>query len=272
MKRISIIVVIFHLAGCKNYLETFSQPDTDAARYVEASLALNDRDFDGALVWIGRMSSEYRATREVKYLEASVYSGKCGMEAMVFLQTVDGISGGATKFFAALMAAFKGGTLTQMGHCKTAETLLRSISASASGRTTSENIFLALVSLAKIGIILNEGADLNDDGLVNDGFSSPNHCTDGTIIDNTEVDEMITGLSNFVESLGGGTFGTNELGDITAICSALNTADPTLNFCGITDTANVTANHRRGIRTIFGESTAVGLGICTGDVTTCLCP
>ncbi len=272
---LAIYVLILLLTGCRNYLETFSEPDSDRAKFTEASLALNVRDFDSALVWIGRMTSDYRNTRQVKFLEASAHSGKCGMEAMSFLQTVDAASDGSANFFTVLMAAFPGGTLTQASECLVAENLLRSISTTATLRTANENIFLALVSLAKIGIILNDGADLNDNGLVDDGFSSPDHCNSTTVLEDGAVDELVTGLAIFIESIeaSGLTFGADELGSVNDICAALaGSPDPSYNFCGVTDTSDVTANHRKGMRTIFGASQGIGLGICTGDETACLCP
>ncbi|MDZ4662146.1 MAG: hypothetical protein SGJ18_11070 [Pseudomonadota bacterium] len=271
---VTIYVLVLTLTGCRNYLETFSQVDSDRARLVEANLALNARDFDLALTWIGRMGSEYRNTREVKYIEASAHSGKCGMEAMTFLQTVDAAAGSGFNLFTVLMAAFKGGTLTQMADCRTAENLLRSISSSAEERTDNENIFLALVSLAKIGIILNEGADLNDDGLVNDGFVSPDHCNATTVVDNSEANEIVTGLVNFMESIGvlGSTFGGDEVASVNVICNDPLIDGTTYDFCGVTSAASVTVDHRKAIRSIFGSSVGLGIGICTGDFSACACP
>lgn len=283
---LSALLSISSLSCSVNVLETFSNKNTDEAYFVDAKMLINDADYDGALAKIALMSTSYAAKREVIMLKANAYRGKCmGPTFLTFVQSLANM--GTNRLFPFLLSQFTGGTPTRIDSCLAAEDLVESIGAVAS-RTTDENLFLVLVSFAKIGNILSLYADQNQNGTPDtaaDNGTAYNPCLETPRATrptaavngdwfNNDLRQLGTGITlamaNISAVTGSIDLGSDALADISGACSSLPAS---YNFCSITDPAAFDANQLAGIKTLLKEDNSVGLGTnCTGDMSTCFCP
>lgn len=265
------LIAAFSLSCSVNILQSFGDETSDDALY-DAARILNDaRDYDGALTKLTLVSSSYATKEKVILLKAKAYAGKCGLD---FLQLVDNIDSIGTKnFFIFLMNEFRAGTVTKAGYCLQAEDLIESIGATPAARTDDQNVFIAMLSFAKIGNWLSYYADANDDLTVD----SIDFCA--TPVD-ADVREIGSAINIALQSLSaaGVNVGNAKTALITAACPALGAQD----FCSVPvyDPTAFNANQIKGIRSMVRSGPAtnsVGIYSCnTGaDLNGCgvaLCP
>lgn len=270
--RLFCVVLALSGTGCFNVLETFADKNTDDALYEAALKLINTGDYDGALVKIGLMSATYSAKRDVVTLRASAHAGNCGLQ---FLDLVDSLKNmGSTRLFPLLLSHFTGGTTARIDSCVQAEDLIESIG-TISERTNNENMFLVLISFAKIGAILSLYADADQDGTATAGYDS---CTVGSTRaagDLTDADarQIGTGLTLALQNISAVTssvdLGDQAMQDLTDACADL---PPSYNFCSLTNPDDFDpADTLKGVRTFVRENAVVGLGTCAGDITACAC-
>ena len=277
MKRILpstifIAVTLFSLLGCgQNILESFSKV-SDESLLVDARIHMDKYEWDLAIAKFTDMSAEFLATREIKFLHASAYAGKCGLDFMDFIEKLTSI--GTEKLYAFLMGSFLGVTSAiESDACIQAEVLIKSISSSASDRTVNENTFMAFIGFTKIGVILSRYADTDDDGSADAGFNS---CSTVSIPD-SDVKQIATGLAIALTSLAapGVSLGEGQVTDLNSICGELTGLGPTYDFCSDTETTSITGDKLKAARTIIGEGQVVGIGSCAASpdsVSNCTCP
>jgi hypothetical protein len=157
-----------------------------------------------------------------------------------------------------------------------AEDLIESIGP-VTVRTSNENMFLALISFAKIGAILSTYADADQDGAVTVGYDS---CTVGVVgaraagdLTDADARQLGTGLALAMANITA-VSSTVDLGNgsLLALTDACADLPPALNFCTLTDPADFNpADTLKGVRTFVRENSVVGLGSCVGDATACAC-
>ena len=269
--------------GCSvNVLETFADTTTNEALYADAMALVNSGNYTEALSKIASMTSSYAGTRSVRVLKASAYGGLCGFSFLGFVESLQDM--GTTRLLPFLVDQFKNATGTRIEACKNAEAEIEAIGTVAE-RTTDENIFMLLNSLAKVGNVLSYYTDANQDGTSDVGTNvctrtplgaRPGGAIAGDWYD-SDLRELGTGLTIAIENitaLGSSVnLGNSALTSVSSACTSLAGVGAGLNFCSITDPTAFTATHLRGILSLIKESSAVGLGTnCAGDVTTCNCP
>lgn len=267
------MTVVMTTACAKNLFIGFTDYSTDEAHYSQAMIYLNDRDWDNAISELQQTTSSFQSRRQTRYIFASAYAGKCGLDTIALIDAFDNM--GSTRLFPFLLGVYKAGGATELTACKNAETQLRNISDDPTLRNNGENLLMVLIEFAKMGTIFAKNpVDANDDGNM-DTFNGTDHCSTTNMIVDADVNELITGLSQVIASLpnAGTTFGEDELAFLTDACEVLEgLPDPTYNFCGVINTSDVVANQRKGVRMLFGSNEGVGLGNCSGDIETCACP
>ena len=263
--------------GCSsNILEPFGDTQSDEALLFNAKIKINAGDYDTALTYFPYMSDTFVTRRDVIAVKASAYAGKGGLN---FLNLVNGLTNiGTTRLFVFLMQQFASGTTAKRDYCATAETLMQSIASSYTARTSDENLFLALVDLAKMGLVFSRTGDTNNNGALDGGFDA---CSAVSIPD-ADVREVGTAINLMRTSLSGvsGTTIGSFASSINAICNNVPGAITAAgyNFCvdgsgnPIFTGSTFTANQLKGIRSLINENSAVGLGSCTGDIVACMCP
>lgn len=252
----------------KNVFLESAKTDTDAALLFEAKKQMNSSSWAAAITLIGKMSTDARASRETKTTLASAYAGKCGLNLIRLADQI--ANAGTTHVFSILLTAFRGATVTSIADCSQAETLLISISSTASGRTADENILLAFIDFAKIGSVLATYADTNVDGTADPGFDS---CNTAQLPD-AMLREVGTGLTLAVASLSasGGSIGAGLATSVNAACAQLAGVSPAYDFCTVTTTAGFSVNQVKAIGGLVKTTDNPGIGTCPGNLQSCVCP
>lgn len=286
LARVALVtaVALSNVTCSVNILENFADKNTNNAYIVDATKLINSGDYDAALEKLNLITGAAANDRKVKSLKASAYAGKCGL---VFLPFVEALAAmGTTRLFPFLNSAFRAGTTTtKIDSCTTAEGLIESIGTTAE-RTSDENMLLVLVAFAKMGNILSYYADEADglqDGTVGGAY---NVCTIGGArtlggnIPSVDIDELVwstvSAINNITAVTADVDLGDASLASISSACSSLPLA---YNFCSITSRSDITADFRKGMRSLLIENSAVGLGlsaggfgVCPGDLSSCVCP
>lgn len=276
--RLFVFLAFCNLGCSVNILSNFADKNSNEARLIEANEKIDNGDFEGALEELERITGAFSETADVRVAKASAYAGVCaGFNFFNFAKALKDI--GSARLFPFLLSTFRTGTAAKIDACVSAEAQLMAIG-SAGARTDDQNVFLTLVELTKIGTILSHYADSDNNGTANAGY---NPCTTGPTtraangpIADADAQRLGTALTIAMESLGAletsVDLGTDAMEDIDGVCRALQVAAPTYYFCDTT-TETFTANQIKGIRSLFNESTVVGLGTnCTGNVVACQCP
>lgn len=256
--RLVLVPFLAFLAACSgsNLFGSFDDSTTDEALLFEAKQQLDQEDFSGAITSVESMTSAGQATNEALVVKASAFGGRCGLNFLDFVTSISESS--SDPFFVILMKAMVSSTSSKGDDCIAAMDLINQISTSASSRETDQNLLMALLGLASIGSILNVSADTDDDDSVDSTF---NHCS--TISDD-DMKQLIVSMSetfNALEAIGSAsTLIGSELDDLGSACDSLAAVSSDLDFCGITDTDDVTANHILGMRGVVGSEESIGLG------------
>lgn len=238
--------------GCnRNFFSETAQRDTPEAILFEARKLLNLRQYGDAIAELETLGAADLARREVVAIRASAYAGRCGLE---FIELVDSLQnmGDGDSLFEMLLSGLK--SATSYDDCRTAEDLIESISTDAAERTTDENLLLTFVSFAKIGAVLAVAADDDDDGIANAAYSA---CT----LSDAEAGEIGTALSHAATSLAGVSGVVDSIaGEITTLCGALG------GTCSVTDPTAFSALQLSAIRSATHDDGGLGLGTQPGVV------
>lgn len=283
----SIFTFLFILAAAvpscsSNIFQSFADKNADEALFADAKKMINEGDYAGALTKIASIGGSLASDRKTRVLKASAYAGICGLRFLSFVEDLGNL--GSAKLFPFLAGSFVGGTPTRIDACASAETLIQQIG-TISERTSDENMFLVLISFAKIGNILSLYFDSDQNGTPDSGL---NPCTetpratrptapvagDWYTADLRQLGSGITlAIANITAVTSTVNLGNSSLSSINNACTTLQSVNPAYDFCAITDPAAFSANQLKGIKSMLKESTVVGLGTdCTGDVSTCFCP
>lgn len=263
-KTCFLLLTLFVCSSCKNVLEEVAKKDTKQAVYYEAKLALNNRDYTGAINLLQSLGPDFLAQRDVSLVYASAYSGRCGLE---FVNLVDSISNiGSSNLFLFLMQSFLGGTDQKITDCLASEAIMQSIG-DQTVRVADENLLLGFSSLTKVGTVLSRYADQDADGTADAAF---NHCST-TDFPDSAVREVGTGIANAIMSIS--AVATNISADALADIQSYCALDPSLNnLCTNTDPNAYSANEVRVLRQLLGSSD-MGIGACTNFMDmACFCP
>lgn len=260
------LILLFLLTACEpsNLFDDVANTDTDEAIFYEARRQMNQQNYNRAIVLFGDLSTDFRSQRTIVATEASAYSGRCGLNFINLVETLEGLTT-TTTIYGFLFNIFLNGTDDLISDCQQSETLLESIG-DYTQRTVDENILMGLSSLLKVGTILSRYADIDGNGVVDAGFD---HC-DLVDLPDAAVREIGTGTAHAIlsASAAGSDINQDVLTEITDLCAL----DPNLNtFCTNTDPSAYSATEVQILRTLVGSSD-FGIGACTGDLLTCLCP
>ncbi len=273
-----LIILCLGLVQCSgaNLFSEFGNKTTDEARLYSARQLINKTLYSEAITEFEAMSTKFRTQRTVIPLYASAYAGLCGLNFLDLLTGLEDL--GTERLFPLLMKAFTGGTTARISACTQAETILSTIGL-ASARTANENFLMTFIALAKLGAVFSLYGDTNSDDVVDPTF---NACNSGSLPEDDARQvgvSLVHTLSSLTAVSSASTVGSEALTDITTL---LDSVAEIYDFCtdspdGSGDCTNTTpasfdATQLRGIRTFIAEDAALGLGSCTGNFVTCLCP
>jgi hypothetical protein len=275
------IVSIFSLnTSCSNFFEPLSKKDSDAALKESATKKIDSGDYDGAITDILSMSSSYQAKTEIKEALAGAYAGKCGLDFISFVQGLG--SGASSAFFGTFMGAFKGITV-HPASCALAESVMMSIGTSST-RTGDQNLFMAILAMAKVGTYLRSLADTDSTGNLGDGaadttFSICSSSAPGSVpvtslapfyVSDANMAQIITGMSQMLDNIASvtavisGSTAVDALDQFKTTCNAIPGSP-----CSVFDPDAVTAPMIAAFRKLI-DTAAIGIGSCP-DATGALC-
>ncbi len=259
----------FLLIGCENIFAPMSSADTNEALLYSARMHTDRGEWTEALEDFDQMTADYLAQREVKVFHASVYAGRCGLDFIQLLTRLEQLS--TQKLFEFLFQSYPGGTAQKQADCVSAEALLKEIGGTAA-RNRDENFLMAMLSLVKIGVVLNKAADADLDGVVDATFDP---CASDALTDD-DAKEVGTGLVIFANSLSQTGQSSAVADAFQGVCDLFGTSesDPFIayKFCDKENVADITtAEQVLGIRTFVKDGAAIGLGaILTPACTTAI--
>lgn len=273
-----LLAAVIPLTGCSNIYAPLANRDTDEARFEEAMKLLNKAQYDAAVAQFESLSGDFMRRVDVRQYYAGALAGKCGYSMAGFVSFLSSADFSTSPFFKSLMNQFTGRPVAPE-HCTAAENVIKSIWAEQTP-TASQQFFMVILSMSKIGAYLRAKADVDGtddlgddapDGSFNVCNSSPANFTDD------EVKEVVTGFSlmlmnigGFLGSMSGGTADTID--DINTACGLLSP-----NPCATTEADAVDAGMIAMMRNILNTSAAnptlpLGIGACVDpDITQC-CP
>jgi hypothetical protein len=259
-KRIFILIMTLSVTtscGTENVLSEVSNKETDEAYYIDAKKDLDNLQWDSTVSIITtKMSSTYQARRDVKMLLASAYAGKCGL---IFIDLIQGMTNNsATEMFKYFMGIW-GGKTVYPDSCELAIGVLQGIGTAAQ-RTTNENLFLALLGVARMGTNLSSKLDAVDHNGALDGVATVCH-EDGT----GSVTKWVAPYTNFFPAPPAGKTGYMSSSDIKRVASGLGLILE--NLASLTDALG--AGTTIGAIGDLSQSCDDALSAVTGTSTTC---
>jgi hypothetical protein len=240
MKSLTKIIftsVLVIATGCSNIFKAASNQTTDEAKLEEIRKLTNSKNWDDALTQLQSLSTEEKAKTSTIEIWASVYAGRCGLDFAQYLSDLTDADLSTSTMFKYFMNAFTGVTV-HPSDCDLAQAKMEEISTVSANRTTSQNLFMAILGMVKIGVYLRSIADVNGTGnLGNDAADTPadggtyDSC-DTTKLTKVNVQKIMTGLGLVTSNatalgavLGSGSI-SDALDGINTVCNG---------SCGITD-------------------------------------
>jgi hypothetical protein len=261
------VAVVTLATACENAFDELSVKNTNDAYYYDALRLIDQRDYNSAITKLLALTDDFKAKREVTSTIASAYAGRCGLDMLSLVQSID--SNSSSRLFPILLLNFKAATTASVDDCMEAETWMRKLAPGDdfTKLTADENVFLALTSFAKIGAILGTYADNDDDGVADPAFDS---CNTSQLPD-SKAREVGVGVNLALSALAasGSDVVSGMLDSVTSTCSSLPAG---LNFCGTYDGTAFTTQEVQALGGLIRSQDAVGLGTCADTLPNCVCP
>lgn len=246
LKVFIFVFLAFNLfVGCQNnILKDMSNQTSNDAYVNDAIKALDSKDYDTAIsILTTKIASDYRTNNEIRRLTAEAYAGKCGLDTLSYFT---GLGNGVTALFKIFYQPLVGVPVTPL-YCNLATAKMLEIG-SVSTRTASDNTFLTVVNMARIGAVIQSALDTSPAG--GDGTMEATACG----MTNAQIDEVILGLGYVIENITYvsaslvGSSATSALNGLTGICQAAGAT------CTVTDPAMIDNNLRNTFRDLLNTS------------------
>lgn len=268
-----------------NVLTELSSMSSDEAFFIDAQKEIDASRWDNGISIIqNKISGSYRSRRNVVNTLASAYAGKCGVNFLNLVNGLKGATGSASQIFPYFLSVFAGVTVTPTA-CESAITLLQGLGPFAS-RTADENLFLAILGVARIATNLSLELDSVDKNGIIDASSNICHEWSGAnalypwpnpsaqytsypppakpahFLLDLEMKRIASGVGLIVENISvlGNIIGSSNsvvtaVNSVTATCATIGIA------CNVTDPAVIDNNMIYGFRGLL-DSGNMGFGTC----------
>lgn len=252
------------------YEDLASNKESDAALFEDAQKLIDDGDYTGAINKLLATTADFQASVRVKETLAGAYAARCGMEFLTFVGNLG--NGGADSLFKIAMNGFVGVSTDNYADCQAAEAVIEGMGA-ASVRSSSQNLFMLFLELAKLGNRVRSVADVDPvatgDGTVDATFD----CMDSVPL--ADAKEIIDSFSKVLENLtavgAAAVSGAESITEIATLCGA---ACVNLDYSGgdpDPEVADETDAPILLVRALL-NSQAVGVGSCNDpDPANCIC-
>lgn len=195
---------IFSVGCGGNFFQLTAKKDTSEAIYQDARDALNDLDYDTAISKIvelqGKDSTFYLRCEKVDGIKicpredlAGAYASKCGLNFVTFVSSLTSSTGSPFLFF---MQKFKSVSVVPAS-CYEAQKVIETFGATPGARTSEQNLFMAVLGMAKMGTYLRDAADVNQDGDADGTYSSCNSSS----ISADYLRQVISGMGLVIDNI-----------------------------------------------------------------------
>lgn len=230
-KQMLLSLILFLTAGCGgNLFELTAKKDTSEAIYQDARQSLNNMDYDTAITKILELqekdASFYARCEKVNGIKicpredlAGAYASRCGLNFVTFVSSLTSSTGSPFLFF---MQKFKTVAVSP-ADCYKAQQVIETFGASSTNRSSEQNLFMAVLGMAKIGTYLRDAADVNQDGHADASYSS---CDPGKI-SNDYLRHVMSGMGLVIDNvaavsavLSGSSSALTDLDTIKTQCGA----------------------------------------------------
>ncbi len=253
--------------SCSNALSTFANKTTDEALYYKASNYIDDANYAAAITACAEISVSYLLNTNVATVCASAYAGRCGF-TMSLTATRVATAIGATTAVAEWYLQNLGPFVAQnISDCKSAMLIIHNVGTAAS-RDNDLNAFAALLAVHTLGVAGDALGDATVDNALDGGF-------DSCALSNANADSI--GLAFWELKASAAALATTPPFDdidtaMTAACGVLNGLGQDL--CAAADPLALSANERKGAKSILKEGSFFGVDQCGGgtSLATCNCP
>jgi hypothetical protein len=268
-----ILLLPLLLTNCGgNLFQLTAKKDTSEAIYQDARSALNSLDYDTAISKIVELQTKdnafYLRCEKVDGMKicpredlAGAYASKCGLNFVTFVSSLSSSSGSPFLFF---MQKFQTVSVTP-DQCYEAQKVIESFGATASLRSSEQNLFMAILGMAKMGTYLRAAADIDQDGTTDATYDS----CDSAKISEDSLRHVISGMGLVIDNLAavtavlsGNSSALTDLDTIKTTCgSACQITDPNSSSFNALVTRNLLKSSDKGIEPASG---------CTFPCVSCL--
>jgi len=242
---LKILILVTCAVGCtKNVLSSSTSSPTDDSLLIDAKVAINSFNYQTAIdIVTTEMSAQAQAQADVKEVLASAYAGKCGLNFVMYLDSLSQATSGTG--FKLMMTPFVG-IPADPSSCLAALNTLETIGTSAQ-RTANENAFAAVVGMSLLGSQVRVAVDtapVNGNGTI-DG----NVCA----MTDAQIDNVILGFGHMIQNFSFLTLQQMGSGSQTAINTLINvcTSIPGVTSCTVTDATQITQPLRDTMRDLL---------------------
>jgi hypothetical protein len=259
---------VLSCTGSNLYKDLASNKSSDEALYEDAQKLIDSGDYTSAIAKILATTTDFQAEARVKESLGGAYAARCGMEFIPFVTNLTG--GASSSFFSLAMNGFVGVDTANYADCASAETIVESIGA-IGARTQSENLFLLVLEMAKIGNKVRGVADVLPtavgDGTVDAAFN----CKTSVPIGDAQV--IIESFYKFITLFG--VVGST-LSGVSGMQTFINTYGATLPALDYTGGGGAGVDELDPpilLARAMINSSSFGVGSCVDpDPTQCVCP
>ncbi|MCB0367999.1 MAG: hypothetical protein KDD45_00825 [Bdellovibrionales bacterium] len=242
-KFILIVLINIILTSCGgNLFQLTAKKDTSEAIYQDAKMALDSLDYATAITKILELQTNdntfYLRCEKVDGVKicpredlAGAYASRCGLNFVSFVSSLTSSTGSPFLF---TMQKFQTISVTP-DQCYEAQKVIETFGTSAQ-RTSDQNLFMAILGLAKMGTYLRADADQDQDGSADAGYSS----CDASKISTNDLRQVMSGMGLVLDNLAavtavvsGNSSALTDLDTIKSTCGAP---------CAITDPESTAFN------------------------------
>jgi hypothetical protein len=271
-KTMQILIIVAGTLSCTGsnlYKDLASNKESDAALFEDAQKLIDSGDYTGAIAKLRATSTAFQAEARTKESLAGAYAARCGMEFLPFVQNLT--SGSSTGLFKLAMNSFVGVDTSNYADCKTAETIVESIGG-IDARTQSQNLFLMILELAKLGNRIRANADTAPTSTGDGNVDATYNCK--TSVPISDVQEIMSSLYKFIAQfakVGSTLSGVDNIGDFI---DDFGGDLPDLDYSGGTDPAGADEGDEVIVSARFLLNIQMmGVGSCNNtDPLVCFCP
>ncbi|MBK9323935.1 MAG: hypothetical protein IPM97_13500 [Bdellovibrionaceae bacterium] len=257
---------VLSCTGANLYKDLASNKSSDEALYEDAMKLLDGGDYSGAIDAILETTADFRAQTRVKEGLAGAYAARCGMVFLTFISSLTG--SGGESFYKMALNGFVGIDTSNFADCVTARDIVKGIGTSLQ-RTSSQNLFLAVLGMAIIGNRLRANADKLPTA-VGDGVVDAAYNCGPTQMPIADAASVIEGFALIMENITAlGTIASGVATDLQGIADTCGGDCTTITYAGASPAESDDAIIAS--RTLLNMQ-SIGLGSCSVDPCVCLDP